>query len=206
MKRTTNSTHAAGLCASTYTLIHEVLPSPTPESTDTPVPPTPTPTDTPIPTDTPTPTSLPTPTVPPDIPPRSVLEENESWQQNGIRPRLDDVRSDAPRECVTLMFNLFNDTDHAIIVAFDSESFTVVDSLDRKWRLSSIGPCTYGCSGRNEEMADIIEAGERFRAEGCGTWRASLHTFLTDTAVDEIIATVNVSQVANARWRIPIHN
>lgn len=178
----------------------------TPQDTPTPAPPTPTPapTDTPVP---PTPTSMPTATVPEDTPPGSILEEGESWQQNNVRLRLDKVKLDAPRECVTLMFNLFNDTDHTIVVTINSQNFSVVDNLDRKWRFSSIGFCTYGCSGRDEEIVDTVEASERFRTEGCDTWKASFNAFLTDTNVNEIIVTVDgLPEISNARWRIPIYN
>jgi hypothetical protein len=188
--------------------------TPTPTPTPTPVPPSPTPapTETPTPTSTststptPTDTLVPTPTTPENTPPGSILAEGESWRQNNVRLRLDEVYLDAARGCTTFMFNLFNDTDHTIVVTLNSENFSVVDNLDRKWRFSSIGLCTYGCSGRNAEMADTIEAGERFRTEGCDTWKASFDAFLTDTNVDEIIVTVNVSEVSNARWRIPIYN
>jgi len=189
--------------------------------TPSPVPPTPTPivivvtatpqdtptlaplTPTPAPTNTP---ASPTPTVPSNTPPESILEVGESWQQNDIRLRLDEVDLDASRECLTLMFNLFNDTDHTIVVTINSQNLSVVDNLERRWRFSSIGFCTYGCSGRSEEIVDTVEAGERFRTEGCDTWKVSFNAHLTDTNVNEVIVTVDgLSQISNARWRIPIY-
>jgi len=172
----------------------------TPQAVPTLVPPT----LTPAPTDTPVP---PTPTVSSNTPPESILEVGESWQQNDVRLRLDEVDLDASRECLTLMFNLFNDTDHTIVVAIGTQHFSVVDNLGRQWRFSSIGFCLYGCSGRSEEIVDTVDAGERFRTEGCDTWKASFDGSVTDTRVDEVIVTVDgLSQISNARWRIPIYH
>jgi hypothetical protein len=160
------------------------------------------PTLTPAPTDTPVP---PTPTVSNNTPPESILEVGASWQQNDIRLRLEEV-SFSP-DCLRLHFNLFNNTDHTIVTVINEQNFSVVDNLGRQWRFSSFGFCYYGCTDYTEEIIDTIEAGERFKTEGCDTWKVAFYGSVTDTRVDEVIVTVEgLSQISNARWRIPIYH
>lgn len=176
----------------------------TPQDTPTLAPPTPTPvpTNTPVP---PTPTLLPTPTVPSNTPPGSILEVGESWQQNDIRLKLEEV-SFSP-DCLRLHFNLYNDTNHTIVTVINEENFSVVDNLGQRWRFSSFGFCYYGCTDYTEEIEDTIEAGEHFKTEGCDTWKVAFYGSVTDTRVDEVIVTVDgLSQISNAKWRIPIYH
>lgn len=173
----------------------------TPQDTPTPVPPTlaPAPTNTPVP---------PAPTVPKDTPPGSILEVGESWRQNGVRLKLEEVRFFPNSECLTLAFNLFNETDHEIIVTIEEQDFYAEDNLGRRWQLFTLTASGVWCQkGWISDLTDIVAAGDRFRTTGYDYWKVAFSGFLTDTNVDQVIVTVDgLSQIANAKWRIPIYH
>jgi hypothetical protein len=170
------------------------------EDTPTPAPPTPIPAS-------PTPTHLPTPTVPENTTPGSILEIGDSWRQNGVRLRLEEVSLSPRHECLTLMFNFFNDTDHVIVVTIEEEDFSARDNLDRRWRLITISEGGTACrNGWISELSQAVEPGERFRLS-YNAWVVSFTGFVSDTSVNEVIVTVDgLSQISNARWRIPIYH
>jgi DNA-binding CsgD family transcriptional regulator len=173
----------------------------TPLPTDTPLPPTPTPT----PTDTP----IPTPIIPPDTPPGTILEVGEAWRQNGVRVKLEEVRLFPSGEAIALMFNLFNDTDHEIVVTINEDQFTLEDNLGRRWRLCSLATGYLGCGDWDfiNEYSETVRPGKRFPTPGYDSWKVSFAGYVTDTNVDEVIVVVDgLSQITNARWRVPIYN
>jgi DNA-binding CsgD family transcriptional regulator len=171
-----------------------VPPSPTPEPTYTPVPPTPTP----IPTDTP----IPTPTVPPDTPPGSVLEVGDSWRQNGVRLKL--IETNLSSECVSFSFDFYNETNHQMVVEIDPEAFSVRDNLGQQWELVSISDWTI-CDTRGiyvEKQSETVDPGDNYGAHWFG-----FKGPVTDSRVNEVVITVEkISQISNARWRVPIYN
>ena len=140
--------------------------------------------------------------------PGSILETGDSWKQNGVRLRLEGVHFRPTDECVTLSFNFFNDTDHVVVVTIEEEDFSARDNLDRRWRLITISEGGTSCrEGWISELSDAVAAGERFRTTGYDAWAVSFAGFLTDTSVNEVIVTIDgLSQISNARWRIPIYH
>jgi len=161
-----------------------------------------TPHDTPKPA-SPPPTLLPTPTVSKDTPPESILAEGDSWRQNDVRLKLEETNFNTSKECMSLEFDLINDTDHELIVIVTEESFSVEDNLGRRWRLAMLSGGSHYCrEGWIDDLSDAVAVGDHF-----GSWRVAFIGFVTDTSVDEVIVTVDgLSQISNARWRIPIYH
>ena len=182
-------------------------PSPTPEPTDTPIPPSPTPAPsaTPSPTLTPLPTATSTPlppTEPPDTPPGSMLEVGDSWRQNGVRLKLKETNL-SPK-CVSFLFDFYNDTDHQMVVKIDPDAFSVQDNRGQRWTLTSISDWII-CDTREiyiDEQSETVDPGDNYGAHWFGFLGAT-----TDERVNEVIITVGkMSQIDNARWRVPIYN
>lgn len=185
--------------------------------TPSPVPPTPTPVvvvvtatlqDTPTlapPTPTSAPTNTPappTPTVPSNTPPDSILEVGESWYQNGVRLKLKETNLAA--DCVSVLFDLYNETDHQLVVVMDLEKIFAEDNLDRRWSPVSLSDWVI-CDTRGiytEKQTETVDSSDNFGAHWIG-----FEGPVTDSRVTEVIVTVEeLSQISNARWRIPVYH
>jgi len=175
--------------------------TPDPMATSTLVPPTPTPapTDTPVP---PTPTLVPTPTVPRNTPPGSILEVGESWRQNDVRLKLKEPYLSS--NCVAGLFDFYNDTDHQIVAVMDLDEIYAEDNLGQRWPLVSISDWTI-CDTRGiytEDQIETVNPDDNFGAHWIGFKGPA-----TDTRVTELIVTfTSMSQISNAKWRIPIYH
>lgn len=170
------------------------------------------PTDTPIPNPTPTKTPIPSPTPLPDTQPGTILEVGQTWRQGGIELQLTETWL-YPRG-LNVQFRMRNleAVDRAIRYSLDN--FSATDNLGRRIPVgyNTCGGCfsfTQDCDPRTEILPALGSIS--FENECNGGWYQSdvfaLPFDTGDTSITEIVISVSgISNIINARWRIPIYH
>jgi hypothetical protein len=186
-------------------------PTEIPEPTTTP---TLIPTDTPIPTFTATSTNTPNPTPTESATPSgTVLAPGESLEQNGLVLTMSDYFYDVEQECIGMWFRIKNEGGHEIIVSGKARNFKAVDNLGRSWSLRKLSPSIYDkCDPtvNEDELTFSLAPNEELTTSQFFTIRGFIVGFtgyLTDRQVEYVdISVDDLSQITNARWRIPVHH
>jgi len=163
-------------------------------------------------------TPIPTPTLLLDTPPDSILEVGQVWQQGGLALKL--VRAsmelfelwEGKRFGLRLTFELTNRKAHTVPIHYDlSKDVKVQDNLGRDLETFPACPVSsYGFSPRDE----ILESGESLLLRPvkemfenfCGEHSLGVFVEATNPAVTEVIVSISIADITNARWRIPIQH
>jgi len=166
----------------------------TPQDTLTLVPPT----SSPVPADTP----VPTPTEPSDTPPGSILEVGASWYQNGVRLKLEETQLSP--NCLSILIDFYNETAHQLVLVIDLEEISAEDNLGQRWPPVSLSDWII-CDTRGiytDKQSETVDPGDNYGAHWIG-----FEGPVTDSRVTEVVVTVQrMSQISNAKWRIPIYH
>lgn len=168
--------------------------------TMTEFPPTPIPVDTPVPPAT-DPPQLPTDRPPTDPPPTAVsldtaagtvLEVGDTWRQDELRLTLIRVRVDR----VDLLFMdlvLENMGSASLPVEISRSDIRVVDNLGNSFAVSPVG-----MTSSSTHRSLVIRSGSD---EGVGFYAKGNYLELGST---ELVITVSISAVHDAKWRVPL--
>jgi DNA-binding CsgD family transcriptional regulator len=166
------------------------------------VEPTPTRTATPQATRTPV-----APTPPPETEPGTVLAVGQAWRQSGLELTMRYARllpDTSAGAGVGTQFDLVSEKAQPFEFLFSQDNFTATDNLGRSSKpvpLDTIGNRTYPM----EQQVASLRPGEKLEAIGSGR---NSHLFfpvnIRSAAVNEIIITVSMGGITDARWRIPV--
>lgn len=159
------------------------------------------PTSTVSPIPLPTNTKIPTATPIPDTLPGTILEVGQSWRQEGYEANLDKNRLIISNSGIGVEFlvSLISHKSQNIAISYSFGSFEGIDNLSQSIKFKAIsedGTIHYGC-----DDTKIISPGEKIYL--CNLWILAI-TDISNPSLTEIIITVNVADIHDARWRIPV--
>lgn len=141
----------------------------------------------------PTATPIPVPTPIPDTPSDSVLEEGEWWYSGGKAILLSKVELFPGWLAIATEWKVANLSPNTVTVSWSQDSFEARDNLGRRAQIemwhASASPITIP-SGEVVELAPTIV----FKID------------FTNASVTEVIITASISNIQNARWRVPIYH
>ncbi len=182
------------------------------------VPPTAMPTTPPIPTRRPTETPVPPPTPIPDTQPGTVLEVGESWYQTGIELALKEAYIDhiptgpgcwsCGYPAPYLTFYLTNHRTQQMSIRYNlGDVVSAVDNRGRRLTVSVTHLAYVGNYSDFETKTVVLNSEQRVHLQSWGDYGPPSVIILvdtTDTSVTEVIVSVSIAGISNARWRIPI--
>jgi hypothetical protein len=177
----------------------------------------PTYTPSPIPKPTSTETLIPSPTPLPDTLPGSVLEVGQEWRQSGLSLTLlsfsfvtDDNKWSIYEPLGILTdWEITNRNTKPILIPFQSaRQFFAIDNLGRNLEIEGFRTGANTCAAfRDCDETFALEAGQS-RDLSCASYDCpsglKIDVDLADPRVTEVIITVNIADIKDARWRVQI--
>jgi hypothetical protein len=177
-------------------------------------------TDTPqsIPTDTSVPTPIPTETPLPDTPPGTILDVGQTWRQEGFELAMVQAVEwgyGMDKGLPPYSFNLTNLQPYDRSFRVYLENFSAIDNRGVKVQaipdyqnVIVYNNCTPGTvvvpANSTVRLESFLECSTNWGPRNPDVLRFVVD--LGDTAINEVIVSVSVGSINNARWRIEIHH
>lgn len=173
----------------------------------------------PIPVALENPTQIPLPTNTPntDTSLDTMLEVGQVWRQNGLELRLTKTEmgtaSDSSLKAVQwglfMTFELSNYSGNDIPLRYNlSEAVTATDNFGRSLKIGS--PNQSWPEYTPETVSTVLSSGRTIKLESLPGY-GDLHSVfflvdVTNVSITEVIVSVDISRINNARWKIPIYH
>ncbi|MGB9845764.1 MAG: hypothetical protein ACPLF9_08415 [Methanothermobacter tenebrarum] len=173
------------------------------------------PTDTPIPNPTPTKTPIPSPTPLPDTPPGTILEFGQTWRQGGLELTMTKSGWGSNGGWMdegggVFTFILTNLEPYDRNFRLSSENFSAVDNFGRTVPIipkQNVRIDEY-CPSRTVKLLahQTIDLVSELICSGLQAYALTPRIDAGDTSITELIVSVSVSNISEARWRIRIYH
>ena len=143
-----------------------------------------------------------------DTVPGTILEVGQSWYQDNLRLELQ--RADIEPEGIPLEFYLTSFKTEDIVIQYDlGEALSAVDNLGRKLEIVPDRRLMYGGPGDHETFREKVRYGEPvlLKIYVCCLGTDVVPFVLVNPAdlnLNEVIVTINIHTIREARWRIRI--
>jgi len=164
-------------------------------------------------------TPIPTPTVPPikaptaipDTPPGSVLEVGQRWTQGGLELLMESAKLstgniyDQIGTGIETSFRLYSRRMQDITLRYSVGNMTAQDNRGRRLKVDA---CLYGCGSSHWDVVTVLRSGATLGfgfIPGQENATSYVEVDTTDLSIIEVIITISdVSNISNARWRVPL--
>ena len=143
-----------------------------------------------------------------DTVPGTILEVGQSWYQDNLRLELQ--RADIEPEGIPLEFYLTSFKTEDIVIQYDlGEALSAVDNLGRKLEIVPDRRLMYGDPGDHKTFREKVRYGEPvlLKIYVCCLGTDVVPFVLVNPAdlnLNEVIVTINIHTIREARWRIRI--
>ncbi len=169
----------------------------------------------PAPTNTFVPTPIPTETPLPDTTPGTILEFGQTWRQGGLELTMTTSRWGTSGEWMdegggVFTFILTNLEPYDRSFRLSSENFSAVDNFGRTVPIipKQNGNIDEYCPSRTVKLLaqQTFDLVYELRCSGDPAFALTPRIDAGDTSITELIVSVSVSSISNARWRIKIYH
>jgi hypothetical protein len=153
-------------------------------------------------------TPIPTPILFPDTPPDSILEVEQAWKKGGLELRLTEASLELldGRPVIAFALELTNKKLSEIAIEYNlQQNVKATDNLGRNLEIAPLGFPGF------VTFTKILRSGDTIRLVPNGGWCGEcdyLAVFVeaANPAITEVIVSVSVADITNARWRVPIQH